>query len=381
MYDRSITSITDGGTTGDLAVVFDDARRFSAIGLYDPDSPIRIRILHAGRPATVDAGFWHDRLSAALDRRSELFADDATTGFRLVHGENDGFGGLVIDRYAGTLVAKVYTAAWLPHLPVLLHTMVDALADQSAEVERIVVRLGRITAEARPFGLDPAIVVLGHAPDGDVEFTERGLVFGADVLAGQKTGHFLDQRDNRVLVGGLSESRRVLDVFCCTGGFGVHAAAGGAAEVHSVDLAAPAIDATTANMARNRARVTGTRHRATVGDAFQVMAALGDAGDRYDMVVVDPPSFASSAAHTDRALRAYTRLTHLALDVVAPGGLLVQSSCSSRVSADAFYAGIHRAAGDAGVTLEEWARTGHAVDHPIGFPEGAYLKTLIARRH
>lgn len=380
LFDQSITSAQADGVAGDLAVVFDDKRRFAAIGLYDPDSPIRVRILHAGGPAPIDDDFWRARLTAALDRRHELFEDPGTTGFRLVHGENDGFPGLVADRYDTTVVVKVYSAAWLPHVRRVLDVLVDVVADHGVDIDRVVLRLGRLAAAGRPFGLGDATVVSGEAPTTDVEFLERGLVFGADVLHGQKTGHFLDQRDNRVLVGGLSEGRRVLDLFCCTGGFGVHAAAGAARLVHSVDLSAPAVATAAANLDRNRTRTSATRHLGTVGDAFEVLTAMGATGEQYDLVIVDPPSFASSSAQTAGALRAYGRLTRLALDVLAGGGLLVQSSCSSRVSADEFHSAIHEAAGEAGVQLAEWARTTHAVDHPIGFPEGAYLKTLIAQR-
>jgi 23S rRNA (cytosine1962-C5)-methyltransferase len=206
----------------------------------------------------------------------------------------------------------------------------------------------------------------------------------ADVVRGQKTGHFLDQRDNRILVRGSSAGCDVLDVFCSTGGFALNAAAGGARSVHLVDLSAPAIAAAERNIAHNRRlhEVRECAFHTTVGDAFEVMDALGrrvarDA-DRFDLVVIDPPSFAMSQGNVDRALRAYAKLTRLGVALLRPGGLLVQASCSSRVTADDFYATVLDAARRADRPLHEVRRTGHAVDHPIGFPQGAYLKALFA---
>ncbi len=203
-------------------------------------------------------------------------------------------------------------------------------------------------------------------------------------MHGQKTGHFLDQRDNRALVRGLAANCDVLDVFCSTGGFAVNAAAGGARSVHMIDLSAPAIAAAERNIAHNL-RLHEVRDCAvltTVGDAFEVLDQLGrraerDA-DRYDVVVLDPPSFAMSQANVERALRAYAKLTRLGVALLRPGGVLVQASCSSRVTADDFYATVFDAARRADRPLREIRRTGHAVDHPIGFPQGAYLKALFA---
>ena len=375
VYDGGLVSVSHEPTAGALAVIFDQQRRFAAIGLWDPSSPIRIRILHVGAPRTIDGGFWTERLRAALDRRAELVDDPATTGYRCVHGENDGFPGLVIDRYDDTAVCKVYTAAWHPHL----RSVVDRFVDLT-DVRRVVLRHGRaaLTGDHR---LPEASVVVGDVPSGPVEFLERGLRFEADVLLGQKTGHFLDQRDNRVLAGGLSTGARVLDVFCCTGGFSVHAAAAGAVSVDSVDRSAPALDATRRNMAHNDEldAVRACRHRTIEGDAFEVLDAHAAAGRRYGVVVIDPPSFASRATQVDGALRAYADLTRLGMAVVAPGGMLVQSSCSSRVTPQAFHDTVLRTAASTGRTVQEWARTGHAVDHPVSFPEGRYLKTLFAR--
>ncbi|MCZ7627628.1 MAG: class I SAM-dependent methyltransferase [Microthrixaceae bacterium] len=214
-----------------------------------------------------------------------------------------------------------------------------------------------------------------------VRFSEGGLAFEADVCKGHKTGHFLDQRDNRARLRKVSTGARVLDVYACTGGFSVNAAAGGAKLVHRVDVSSPALAAASRNMALNRSlpQVRRCREEDTAGDAMAVMAGLTRSRRRFDIVVVDPPAFASRRAHVPRALRSYGSLTELALQLVEPGGLLVQSSCSTRVGADEFESAIRGAAERSGVRLTEVARTAHGVDHPVGFAQGAYLKAVFAK--
>jgi 23S rRNA (cytosine1962-C5)-methyltransferase len=375
LFDASITNVNHDGHAGDLAVVFDQDRRFLAIGLYDPDSPIRVRLLHQGKPVTIDDAWWGERLDRAIEHRAPLVGQGDTTGYRVLHGENDGFGGLVLDRYAATLVLKVYSAAWLPWLGTLLPMISERLPP-----ERIVLRLSRGLQRAATSGLTDGITLVGPAPQGPVRFLENSLTFEADVIAGMKTGHFLDQRDNRQRVREVARGARVLDMFAATGGFTVYAAAGGASHVHSVDLSPGAIATTERNLAHNRAIVAARQvdHRATVGDAFAVMSALAREGERYDIVVVDPPSFASKAADIDKGLAAYRRLTEMAVALVEPGGLLVQSSCSSRIDAPDFFDAVVSAASRVGRRLVERERTAHALDHPVTFAQGAYLKTLFA---
>ncbi|MFZ9628760.1 MAG: class I SAM-dependent rRNA methyltransferase [Ilumatobacteraceae bacterium] len=376
VYDKSIVSVSHDGAPGDLAVLFDDDRQFAAIGLWDPTSVIRVRVLHAGRPTAIDRAFWAARLGEALARRAPLADRGDTTGYRLVHGENDRMPGLVLDRYDRTLVLKLYSVAWVPHLDDIL-----AVVDEHLHPDAVVLRLGRSLPEAHLHGLEDGDVLLGTAPDGPVAFTEHGLWFEADVVTGQKTGHFLDQRDNRALVAGMVAGRRVLDLFASTGGFTVHAAAGGAADVVSVDLSAPTLAVAERNLARNAhlPKVAACTHRSIVGDAFEVLRELAAARERFDVVIIDPPAFASRADQVPAALRAYAMLTTLAMPVLRRGGLLVQCSCSSRVTADDLERAVTRAAGLADRPLRIERRTDHAIDHPIGFPEGAYLSALFAR--
>lgn len=376
VFDGSITSVSHDGAPGDLAVIFDRNRDFLAIGLWDPTAPIRVRVLHHGRPKQIDTDHWGDVVTAALSRRGVLIDEPETTACRLLHGENDGVGGLVVDRYDDTLVAKLYTPAWLPHL----NDVLDPLASL-VDATRVVVRLGRSAQRHDMAGLSDGCVLSGPPVTSPIEFLENGLVFSADVLAGQKTGHFLDQRDNRSMVRALADGADVLDVFSNSGGFSVHAAAGGARRVVSVDQAGPALRAAEANMAANSHvdAVAACTHQTVRGDAFEAMEAARRRGDRFDLVVVDPPSFASRRDTVAGALRAYGRLTRLAVELCADGATLVQASCSSRVTTEDFEAVVRGAAADVGLELRDALMTGHAVDHPVSFPEGAYLKAIFAR--
>jgi 23S rRNA (cytosine1962-C5)-methyltransferase len=214
-----------------------------------------------------------------------------------------------------------------------------------------------------------------------VIFTENGLWFGADVLRGQKTGFFLDQRDNRARVEQLAVGMRTLNVFAYSGGFSLYAARGGAPEVLSLDASAPALAAALRNFDLNRhtPRIAAACHSLLQADAFEALPDLGRQGRRFDLVIVDPPSLAAQQSQVEGALQAYARLTNLALGVLAPDGVLVMCSCSARVSASAFFSTVSRAAVAAGRPLRELDRTGHPIDHPIRFPEGAYLKALFAK--
>ena len=252
-------------------------------------------------------------------------------------------------------------------------------AQQVMPSARVVLRLARnVPADG---DRSDASALVGELPERPVRFLERGLSFAADVVHGQKTGHFLDQRDNRARVGARSQGARVLDVYSCTGGFSVHAAAGGARLVHSVDVNPAAIATARDNMELNRSlpAVRRCHHHDSVGDAMQVMAELAEHRRRFDVVVVDPPSFARRRSQVPTALAAYGRLTGLALDLLDPGGLLVQSSCSSRVSEAELYQAVRDAADRGGRELVEVRITGHGLDHPIGFAEGSYLSTVFAR--
>ncbi|MEZ4726782.1 MAG: class I SAM-dependent rRNA methyltransferase [Caldilineaceae bacterium] len=306
-----------------------------------------------------------------------MLLDGDTTGYRLVHGENDGLPGLVIDRYDQTLVIKLYTAAWLPHLADLLSALTTV-----QPAARWVLRMSR-TLQKMPehgYGLADGLVLAGPPLTGPVIFLENGLRFEADPIHGQKTGFFLDQRENRARVEGLAAGKRVLNVFAYNGGFSLYAARGGARQVTSLDISRPALAAAERNFALNQqmSSVAAADHQLLVGDAFQLLAQMGAAGQRFDLVIIDPPSFAKQQSETERALAAYAQLTRLGLGVLQTGGTMVLASCSSRVSAETFFATVTQAAAQLKRPLQVFDQMTHALDHPIGFPEGAYLKCLYA---
>ena len=376
LFDNSIERQSHAGKPGDLAVVFDQKRRFLAIGLYDPTSPLRLRVLQQGTQVAIDQTWFLAHLTKAAQRRAALLTG-RTTGYRLVHGENDGLPGLVVDRYDQTLVIKLYTAAWLPHLPDLLTGLATV-----QPTPRIVLRMSRALQKAPEhlYGLTDGMILTGPPLGGPVIFLENGLRFEADPLHGQKTGFFLDQRDNRARVEGLAAGKRVLNVFAYNGGFSLYAARGGAPQVASLDISRPALQAAERNFALNRTvpTVAAATHQLLAGDAFQLLAEMASNGRRFDLVIIDPPAFAKQQTEVERALAAYAQLTRLGLGVLQPGGTLVLASCSSRVSAEAFFHTVMQAAAQSRRLLQCFAQTTHALDHPVGFPEGAYLKCLYA---
>lgn len=376
VYDASITSLKGDGKPGDLAVVFDDDRKFAAIGLYDPASPIRIKLIHRGKPQTIDRAFWTHQLQTAQHRRQSLIDRGDTTGFRLINGENDDLPGFVLDRYGDTLVAKLYSAIWLPHLRDIIPAIDDVFHPTT-----VVLRLARAMHGSPLYGLEEGDALIGVSPPDPVLFTECGLTFEADVVRGQKTGYFFDQRDNRALLAEHASGARVLDMFANTGGFSVHAAAGGAREIVAVDQSAPALAAASRNMAHNLDvnAVAACAFRTETGDALEVMDRFARNGERFDIVVVDPPSFTPRQTSVEKALQSYTMLAERAVKLVRADGLLFFASCSSRVTAEEFHAAVSHTCARVGKPLEELRRTGHALDHPVTFPQGAYLKAVLAR--
>ncbi len=370
LFADSIREQNRPGEPGELAVIYDRRNQFLALGLFDPDSPLRVRVLQAGQPAQIDAAWWAARLERAIGIRANLF-DGQTTGYRWIHGENDGWPGLVLDRYAETLVLKLYTQAWFPRLAEITKLLVARL-----QPGRIVLRLSRnIQAAARAWRLADGQMLHGAAPESDVVFLEDGLRFGAEVRCGQKTGFFLDQRENRRRVGGLAAGRRLLNVFSFSGGFSLHAARAGAASVADLDLSAHALASARRNFALNRddSRVAACPRQDLKADAF---AWLGARPARvFDLIVLDPPSLARRAADKPAALQAYASLARRAAPHLSPGGLLVACSCSAHVPAAEFFQTVQGAL--AGVRrLERLQTTGHPPDHPATFAEAQYLKAI-----
>jgi 23S rRNA (cytosine1962-C5)-methyltransferase len=396
LFAESIGEQNRQGEAGELAVVYDRKDRFLAIGLFDPDSPIRMRVLHVGKPVTLDREWWRARLRAAIARRHGLF-DEQTTGYRCIHGEGDGWPGLVLDRYGTVFVLKLYSAAWLPRLE-----EIRALIGEAFQPEQLVLRLSRnIQEAASACGIKEGFV--GEVTEGQVgigmeakecegvkqrvetrpeslaRFLETGLRFEADVVHGQKTGFFLDQRENRRRVESLAAGRHVLNAFSFSGAFSLYAARGGARSVTDLDISPRALESARRNLALNQSlsAVARCSREAVQADAFDWLAEATK--PRFDLVVLDPPSLAKREAERAGAIRAYTSLAEGGIRVLRPGGVLVAASCSAHVTADEFFHAVLLAAARSGRRFEELATTRHPPDHPATIPEAQYLKCVYMR--
>lgn len=377
IFDQSITHQSHPGEAGDLAVIFDSKRKFLALGLWDPDSVIRIRILQFSKPAEIDQDWFARKIQAAYKLREVLHAQH-TDGYRLVFGENDGLPGLVIDRYAEVFVIKLYSAAWLRYLGWIAQCLQDMFSYRS-----LVIRLSRNIAEKveGSYGIRDGAVLNGEPVEERVLFLENGLTFEADPIRGHKTGFYLDQRENRARVERLAAGKSVLNVFSYNGGFSLYAARGRAKAVTSVDLNLLAVESASRNFDYNLdiPAINACQHETVVADAFAYLQKAACNQQKFDLVILDPPMFAQNQSQIDRAIATYQKLTRLGLGVLNPGGVLVQASCSSRVTAADFFDAIHAAVQRTGRKIHEIERSGHALDHPVGFPEGEYLKCLFAR--
>ncbi|CAH0999081.1 Ribosomal RNA large subunit methyltransferase I [Neolewinella maritima] len=370
LFDGSVDSVKGDGQAGDLAIVFDRKRdKFIGVGLYDPDAPIRIRVLHQGESVRIDEAFFAGRIEKARKLRAPLFKKN-TTGYRLIHGENDRLPGLIVDIYAGVAVVKLYSPVWFPYLDMLLPHL-----QRAAKADTVVLRLARVV-DARP-GLSDGTVLIGELPNPEITFKEHNVNFLANVVSGHKTGFFLDHRHNRRRVGKLAKAQDVLDVFSYNGGFSVHALQGGAYRVLSLDISGPALATAQRNVALNFGE--DPRHEILEGDAFKELEQLAKQGEEFGIVVVDPPSFAKREREIPGALDAYRRINTLAVPLVKPGGLLLACSCSARVSAADFFSTVEKVMKRSGRSYELVEQTFHDIDHPIGFPEGGYLKSVYYR--
>jgi 23S rRNA (cytosine1962-C5)-methyltransferase len=360
---------------GTIVDVTEDGR-FVARGYYDPHSAIAVRILTREPAEAIDAAFWRRRVARAVALRRELVRD--TTGYRVVHGEGDALPGVVADRYDRHVVLKLYSAGLTPHRA----EIVEAL---HAEQEGVAGVFGRDEIprddQDEGEGGGGGRVLWGAEPPERIAIDEHGMKVLVDVRRGQKTGHFLDQRENRRLVRDLARGRaEALNLFGYTGGFSVAAALGGAGHVVTVDVDRDAIA-----LARENFRANGldaADHAFAAEDCFELLARYKREGRRFDLVVCDPPAFAKSQKAVEGALAGYASLNRAALAVLAPGGLLVTASCSARVSAEQFADAVKEAAYKARVDLALVAETRQPPDHPVSlqFREGRYLKCMVLRR-
>ncbi|WP_153114933.1 class I SAM-dependent rRNA methyltransferase [Rhodocyclus tenuis] len=361
---------------------------------FSPQSQIRARVWSFDPEETIDDAFFKRRVAAALARRAALpgFAGEqglgaarGERGFRVVHGESDGLPGVVADCYGDTLVVQLTAVGadrWRRAIvgALVLATGCRHVYERSdADVRRLEglqPETGwRLGGPAVAEGAEPAAT---EAPP--LSISENGVRMHVDVVAGHKTGFYLDQRDNRLLVGQLAAGRSVLNCFCYTGGFSLQALAGGAASVLSIDSSGPALATAAANLALNP-QLPAERAEWREADVFSELRALKNAGARFDLIILDPPKFAPSAAHAERAARAYKDINLLGFRLLAPGGLLMSYSCSGGIGVEFFQKIITDAAVDAGREARIVRRLAASPDHPVAlaFPEGEYLKGLLCQ--
>ena len=364
---RSAIERTDATTAGEeVSIVSSDGQRVGR-GIYDPVSPIAVRVWTHGN-VPVDAELVVARVLRALAVRERLFADGRTTAYRLVHGEGDRAPGIVIDRYADVGVVRADGTAAEALVRRFAETIADALSATG---------IRGLCLRTQTRGDAPRIEPLtGRPPPDTQEVQEHGVRFLVDLARGQKTGAFLDQRENRRRVGGLAAGKEVLNLFSYAGGFSLHAALGGARRVTSVDVAAAAH--ATAQASFRAAGVDPASHDFVTADVFAFLRRAHERGTRWDLIVSDPPSFAPNEKSLGRALASYRALHRACADVLAPGGILCASSCSSHVDAAAFAATLDDAAlGRSDLSLLEMF--GAPADHPTlaAWPEGRYLKFAV----
>ena len=348
--------------------------RFVARGYYDPHSAISVRVLTRDERERIDAGFFKRKLASALQLRRELIDLTDTDSFRLVHGEGDGLPGVIIDLYAGFAVLKLYSAGLTPYRQLIVEGIKAAMPELKGVLGRD--EVGRDDAEGDE-GPGTARVLHGEKPPELIAIKERGATFLVDAWRGQKTGFFLDQRENRYLIRRLAKGRDVLNCFSFTGGFSVNAALGGANSVFSVDQDQDAVALSRENFARNA--VPPERHDFLAADVFELLGSFKEEGRTFDLIILDPPAFAKSQKAVQSAIDGYASLNRQALAVLRPGGLLATASCSARVGPEAFFGAVKEAGYKAGVDLAMVEERYQPPDHPIRlqFPEGRYLKFYV----
>ena len=373
VLDTAIERVEGTPADGDVVDLATHEGRFIARGLWNASSRLRVRLYAFDADIPLDAACWRSRIGAAVALRRVLGLDDRSGAARLVNSEGDDLSGLIVDRYGDYLAVQVTSLA-------MAHR-IEAICDALEEVVKptgILLR-GADRGLSKLEGLHlPDRVVRGTSPDGPVFVREGKLSWGIDLTEGQKTGFYLDQRDNRRAAAALARDRRVLDLFCYSGGFAVTCAVTGAAKsVLAVDGSAKATALARANADFNgAANVT-----VETADAFERIDALSAAGEKFGMVILDPPKFARSRGAIDEALRAYHRINRVGLDLLEPGGILVTCSCSGSVSRDDFLEMLSAVSQRAGRQIAMLECRGAAPDHPVSASclEGEYLKCVIAR--
>lgn len=374
VLDSAIERVEGAPADGDVAELFSDRGQWIARGVYNSQSRIRLRLYTWKQDEPLDGAFWRRRIEAAISMRGELFTPAMRKALRLIYSESDGLSGLIVDRYGDYLVLQVAALAIASRIDTVIEALVDLLQPRGVVLrrDREIARLEGLVA------LPGEEVGWGAAPDGPVFIEEHGLRYGVDLAAGQKTGFYFDQRENRGAAAAYFRNRRVLDLFCYSGGFALCAARlGGASEVLAIDSSPQAIALAKANAELNE--IANVRFEC--GDAFRALETLAADEKRFGGIVLDPPKFARRRQAVDEALRAYHKLNLLALDVLEPGGILVTCSCSGHVTREDFLHMLAQVAERAGREIQVLQQRGAAADHPVSATclETEYLKCFICR--
>ncbi|CAB1369618.1 class I SAM-dependent rRNA methyltransferase [Denitratisoma oestradiolicum] len=381
IFAGSVERLEGRARPGDTVEVLAHNGRPLARAAWSPDSQIRARVWSFDPAESIDDAFFKRRVAAAVARRAALPELAGQSGLRLIHAESDGLPGVIADCYGDTVVMQLTSAGadkWR-----------NAIAGALAKATGCARIYERSDSEVRALeGLEPRTGwLLGDAPKSPLLIEEHGVRMGVDIESGHKTGFYLDQRDNRHLLGELSQGKRVLNCFCYTGGFSLQALAGGAARVVSVDSSQPALDTAAANLALNP-QLDASRAEWRCANVFDELRRLkpkrddmATGGEEYDIIILDPPKFAPSARHADQASRAYKDINLHGFKLLAPGGFLMTYSCSGGISLELFQKIVAGAALDTGRNARIVRRLQGAADHPIdlAFPEGEYLKGLLVQ--
>jgi len=369
IFSNEVASVDGEPGPGQLVEVRLVGGEFLGRGFYHPHSLIAVRLLTRDPSEAVDDAFFHARLERALRYREQLLP--GVSAYRLVHGEGDLLPGLVVDRYADHLVLQAFSAG-MDCRREALAGLLEELVSPAAIVERSDSPLRTLE------GLPARVGMLRGEEPAPVPIVEDGLKLEVDLLAGQKTGGFLDQRENRRLVRRYAKGARVLDVFCHDGWFGLQAAAGGATEVLAVDTNADCLARAQGNAERNG---FSSLHEVRHGDGVETLQRLRKGRRRFDLVILDPPSFTRSRKHVPQARRAYRELHREALRLLAPGGMLATSTCSHHIREDTFFETVIQASHETGRPLQWVAQGMQAPDHPVllDVPETGYLKFGLFR--
>ncbi|MCC6657335.1 MAG: class I SAM-dependent methyltransferase [Rhodocyclaceae bacterium] len=373
IFEGAVAHLKGRARAGDTVDVLADNGRPLGRAAFSPQSQIRARLWSFDAEETIDHAFFKRRVAAAVAARAALPELREQQGLRLIHGESDGLPGVIADRYGDTVVLQLNSAGaekWR-------EAMVAALV-QASGCARV---FERSDSDVRGLeGLEPRTGALHGDEPGEVIIEEHGVRLAVDIRGGHKPGFDLDQRENRLLARRLAAGRSALNCFCYTGGFSLQALAGGAASVLSIDSSGPALEGARRNLALNP-QLDAARAAWRDADVFEELRALKKAGARFDLIILDPPKFAPSAAHAERAARAYKDINLLGFRLLNPGGLLMSYSCSGGIGVELFQKILAGAASDAGVDARILRRLAAAPDHPVAlaFPEGEYLKGLLCQ--